>query len=119
MLAMPPSSTLLGTAATKSCQTSTKSGKVKKMKVQDSIREEVEKIAKTNSLKTKSPGRLPSTAPWNDRLPEKRRDMQVIPTRMYNNKWVELCFCLPQKLHKRQFLNILSSIIYFVHSINE
>ena len=26
---------------------------------------------------------------------------------MYINKWVELSFCLPQKLHKKHFLNIL------------
>ena len=38
---------------------------------------------------------------------------------MYNNKWVELSFCLPQKIHKKQFLNILSWIIYFVQSMNE
>jgi hypothetical protein len=64
--------------------------------------------------------------PWNDCLQEKRRDMPPLPistisgdVRMYNNKWVELSFCLPQKLHKKLFLNILSSIIYFVHSMNE
>jgi hypothetical protein len=64
--------------------------------------------------------------PWNDCLQERRRDMPPLPistisgdVRMYNNKWVELSFCLPQKLHKKLFLNILSSIIYFVHSMNE
>jgi hypothetical protein len=71
--------------------------------------------------------------------------LQVISTisgevRMYINKWVELSFCLPQKLHKKQFLVEdegrppaagtcprrswpgqlpSSSIIYFVHSIND
>jgi hypothetical protein len=49
--------------------------------------------------------------PWND----KRRDMLPLPistirgdVRMYNNNWVELSFCLPQKLDKKQFLNVLS-----------
>jgi hypothetical protein len=27
--------------------------------------------------------------------------------RLYINKWVELSFCLPQKLHKTHFPNIL------------
>jgi len=59
---MPSSTSLLGTATTKSCEASIKSGKMKKVKVQDSIREEVEKIAKAKCLKMKSPGKLPSSA---------------------------------------------------------
>jgi hypothetical protein len=38
----------------------------------------------------------------------RQRRKEICDGRMYNKKWVELPFCLPQKLDKKQFLNILS-----------
>jgi hypothetical protein len=51
---------------------------------------------------------------WQDlRKTACQRREEIGDGRMYNNKWVELSVCLPQKT------NILSPIIYFVYSMNE